>query len=156
MLLSGYTQFSYGITSAPSNSVTVSLDPVRKMLAQTKDNGRIFPAHELLVTPLVNYEVNVTNTGTVDSDEIVLGFLSPPGAGTGGVPLQQLYGFERVHVPAGESVLVSLYPELTHFTHVDTTGERYELPGEYTFQFGVSGQDGLEGMGYAEHKIMMA
>ena len=70
------------------------------MIAQTKSDGRIFPAHALLgaAAPLVNYEVNVTNTGSVDSDEVVLGFLKPPGAGTNGVPLQTLYGFERVHL----------------------------------------------------------
>ena len=37
------------------------------------------------------YSVNVTNTGTVDSDDVVLGFMVPPGAGTGGVPLQALF-----------------------------------------------------------------
>ena len=36
----------------------------------------------------VFYYVNVTNTGSVDSDEVVLGFLVPPGNGTDGVPLQ--------------------------------------------------------------------
>jgi hypothetical protein len=29
-------------------------------------------------TPLVSYEVKVTNTGTVDADDAVLGFLTPP------------------------------------------------------------------------------
>jgi beta-D-xylosidase 4 len=39
-------------------------------------------------------QVNVTNTGSVDSDDVVLGFLTPPGAGQNGVPIQQLFGFE--------------------------------------------------------------
>ena len=52
--------------------------------------------------------LNVTNTGTVDSDDVVLGFLVPPGAGQGGVPLQELFGFERVHVLAGQTVTVYL------------------------------------------------
>ena len=104
--------------------------------------------------PAGTYAVNVTNTGTVDSDDVVLGFLKPPGAGSNGVPVQQLYGFERVHVQAGKSVVVSLYPELTQFTQVDAHGERYELPGEYTFGFGVSSQRaGMWGMGYAEHTV---
>jgi beta-D-xylosidase 4 len=151
-----YTTFSYDLKSAPTG--TVSLDAVRDMIAQTKSDGRIFPAHALLgaAAPLVNYEVNVTNTGSVDSDEVVLGFLKPPGAGTNGVPLQQLYGFERVHVPAGKTVLVQLYPSLADFSQVDGNGERYDLPGEYTFHFGVGGEHaGTKGMGYAEHKITM-
>ena len=149
-----YTQFTYSIMSAPMG--TVSLKPVRDMIAQTKSSGRIFPAHALLSTaePLIQYKINVTNTGTVDSDDVVLGFLTPPDAGKNGVPLQQLYGFERVHVKAGCSVAVSLYPELAQFTQVDAKGERYELPGQYTFRFGVATQQaGLQGMGYAEHTI---
>ena len=149
-----YTSFNYDIKSAPMG--TVSLKPVREMIAQTRSGGRIFPAHALVsaAAPLVQYEINVTNTGTVDSDDAVLGFLKPPGAGSNGVPVQQLYGFERVHVQAGKSVVVSLYPELTQFTQVDAHGERYELPGEYTFGFGVSSQRaGMGGMGYAEHTV---
>lgn len=51
--------------------------------------------------PLVNYMVNVTNSGEMDADDVVLGFLVPPNAGKDGVPLQTLFGFERVHVKAG-------------------------------------------------------
>ena len=59
------------------------------------------------------FSVNVTNSGMVDADDVVFGFLTPPGAGTGGVPLKQLFGFERVHVKAGQTVSVFLYPTLT-------------------------------------------
>jgi xylan 1,4-beta-xylosidase len=45
-------------------------------------------APKALTDIVVDYFVNVTNTGAVDSDDVVLGFLVPPGAGTGGVPLQ--------------------------------------------------------------------
>lgn len=45
----------------------------------------------------------VCPAGTVDSDDVVLGFIVPPGAGTNGTPLQELFGFERVFVPAGAS-----------------------------------------------------
>ena len=54
----------------------------------------------------------------MDSDDTLLGFLRPPGAGLGGVPLQQLFGFDRVHLKAGESRLVGLYPELHEFSQV--------------------------------------
>ena len=47
--------------------------------------------------------VQVTNTGSVDADDVVLGFLEPPGAGDKGVPLQTLFAFERVHVKAGQA-----------------------------------------------------
>jgi len=96
--------------------------------------------------------VNVTNTGKVDSDDVVLGFMTPPGAGRGGVPRHVLFGFERVHVVAGESVQVYIGAQLEHFTQVGEDGQRRVWPGEYTIHFGV--KDTLEhGMGYTEIQL---
>ena len=53
----------------------------------------------------VDFSVNVTNTGSVDSDDVVLGFLVPPGAGVDGVPLQELFGC--LPRSAGRAVLPS-------------------------------------------------
>ena len=93
--------------------------------------------------------------GTVDSDDVLLGFLKPPGAGVNGVPLQTLFGFERVFVRAGATVQVHIYPELTQFTHVQANGTRVALPGEYQVSFGV--KETLEhGMGFAEHAFAIA
>lgn len=85
-----YSTFKYGLESAPTGPV--SLDAVRDMVAETKAGGRTFPDSNLLLAapPVIKYAVNVTNTGSVDADEVVLGFLKPPGAGVGGVPLQTL------------------------------------------------------------------
>lgn len=79
----------------------------------------------------------------------VLGFLVPPGAGERGAPLQTLFGFERVHVKAGESVTVWLYPALTDFAIADLDGHRAPLPGQYTVRFGVK-EAAAHGMGFAE------
>ena len=93
--------------------------------------------------------------GTVDSDDVVLGFLKPPGAGVNGVPLQTLFGFERVFVPAGATVQVHLYPELTQFTQVQADGGRLAVAGDYTVSFGV--KETLEhGMGFVEHTFAIA
>ena len=46
--------------------------------------------HRLQAAPLVAYEVNVTNTGSMDAEDAVLGMLVPPGAGTNGVALKQV------------------------------------------------------------------
>ena len=98
-----YSSFKYGLASAPTGPL--SLDAVRDMVAQTKADGRTFPDSHMLraAPPVVSYAVNVTNTGSVDADEVVLGFLKPPGAGVGGTPLQTLYGFERVHLKVGRN-----------------------------------------------------
>merc|ERR1712006_78620 len=107
--------------------------------------GTHFPRLED-IKPAGQYFVNVTNTGKMDADDVVLGFVSPPGAGTGGLPLKSLFGFERVHVKAGETVSVFLYPALTEFAAVSPSGERYALQGQYQVSFGVA-ETGPHGMG---------
>jgi len=88
----------------------------------------------------------------VDSDDVVLGFLTPPGAGTNGVPLQELFGFERVFVPAGQTVTVYLGAQGVGFTQADKKGVRRVLRGEYKVTFGLKETASL-GMGFAELKI---
>ena len=73
-------------------------------------------------------KVTVSNTGGVDADDAVLGFLVPPGAGMGGVPLQTLYGFTRVHVKAGQSVTVSIPAQYTDFSVVGRDAGPSNLP----------------------------
>jgi pre-mRNA-splicing factor SYF2/beta-D-xylosidase 4 len=99
-----------------------------------------------------HFWVNVTNTGAVDSDDVVLGFLVPPGAGTNGVPLQELFGFERVFVPAGQTVTVYLGAQGVRFTQANKAGVREVLRGEYTVRLGVKETAAL-GMGFAEFKV---
>ena len=93
--------------------------------------------------------MNVTNTGSMDADDVVLGFLVPAGAGTGGVPLQELFGFERVFVPAGQTVTVYLGAQGVRFCQADKDGVRHFLPGEYKVRFGVQ-ETAAHGMGFAE------
>jgi hypothetical protein len=50
----------------------------------------------LLRAVAADFFVNVTNTGSVDSDDVVLGFLVPPGAGIDGVPLQVRFCLQSV------------------------------------------------------------
>jgi len=152
-----YTTFKYTIINGISADTIVSLDPVRAFLSDTYSSGRMFPSLEKVskAAPLVSYEVNVTNTGTVDADDVVLGFLIPPGAGKDGVPLQMLFGFERAHVPAGHTVTVWLMPSLLDFTQVDAQGMRYALDGVYTVRFGVP-ETAPFGQGFTEDMFLAA
>lgn len=101
-----YTTFKYTPKASTNN---VSLAPVREMIRVAEEAGRTFPSSDYLAAaaPLVDYWVDVTNTGKVDSDDVVLGFLVPPGAGENGVPLQTLFGFERVHVRLFQTFVTS-------------------------------------------------
>jgi len=145
-----YTTFSYSLINPNKN--IVSLSPLRQILDLSAAEGRDFPSLRILSKPLVQYTVNVTNTGTRDADDVVLGFLIPPGSGQNGVPIKFLFGFERVHVPRGQTVTVFLYPTLNDFIQVDENGSKYPLAGKYGVHFGLP--ETLElGQGFADHFI---
>ena len=106
-----YTSFSYAV-STPTNVGKTSLEPLAYLIRDAESRGHPFVsatlesqhAENVNWKESVQYTVNVTNTGSVDADDVVLGFMTPPGAGENGVPLKTLFGFERVHVKAGETV----------------------------------------------------
>ena len=132
----------------------MSLDAARDFLSSADNEvSRQFPSKVALeaLAPLISYSVNVTNTGSMDADHVVLGMLVPPEAGQNGVPLQTLWGFERVHVKAGQTVTVNMYPALDEFTRVDETGARLVHPGSYTFRFGIPEMPANQG--YLEHIV---
>ena len=150
-----FTTFKYALHAAPRAGSPVSLAPVRAALDDATRAGRTFMRAESASAPMVHYAINVTNTGHVDADDVVLGFLTPPGAGTGGVPLQTLFGFERVHVRAGETVTVWLYPSLADLSLVGEDGVRRAAAGEYTVSFGVR-EAAEHGMGFVRHSFAAA
>lgn len=94
-----YTTFSYSLAATAASGAAVSLEPVRAFLSDAADDPaaarRQFPS-KLAATagataaapPVIAYTVNVTNTGKMDADHVVLGMLTPPGAGVDGIPLQ--------------------------------------------------------------------
>ena len=51
--------------------------------------------------------VSVTNTGSVDSDEVVQVYTKQPNA-TVAAPTVRLAAFQRVHIAAGKTVMVTL------------------------------------------------
>ena len=85
---------------------------------------------------LVRHEVNVTNTGSVDSAISILAFNAPPGAGKDGVPLKQLYGFEKIFLRAGESATVFFSMMARDLTLVDSNGDRHAGVGAWGVHIG--------------------
>ena len=167
-----YTTWSYALHAAPRR---VSLARVRALLAQTTFRMRATSSTTSSTAsttasttasspatafprladdaPAFQYAVNVTNTGSMDADDVVLGFLTPPGAGTGGLPLKTLFGFERVHVKAGKTVTVYLAPTLSDFAPVMRDGERRALPGVYRISVGLAETAHL-GMGFLASEVL--
>ena len=140
----------YTVVSAPT---VVNLAPLAELLRRTRlRTGRNHFPTLAEVPPAGKYRLNVTNTGLMDADDVVLGFISPPGAGTNGLPLQTLFGFERVFVKAGESVTVDLFPQLTEFAATGVDGDKSALAGTYLVSFGVREAAG-KGMGFATARV---
>ena len=147
-----YTTWSYAPFNAPR---AVALGAVRAAADAHALAGPVGSVPKGLQATAVDFFVNVTNTGARDSDDVVLGFLVPPGAGADGVPLQELFGFERVHVPAGETVTVYLGAQGVRFTQAGADGVRRALGGEYRVRFGVR-ETAAGGGGFAETTLVVA
>ena len=152
-----YTTFKYSVSATKKDSAkSFSLQSLRTLLEDSDNvvgDKKFYSLAKIdaatLNSDVPKYKVTVTNTGTMDSDDVVLGFIAPPGAGQNGVPLQSLFGFERVHVKAGDSVDVYLYPSLMEFAKTELNGTKTVLDGEYKIWFGV--KDTLKlGGGYVE------
>jgi beta-D-xylosidase 4 len=127
-----YTTFTYTVIAAEEH---VSLKPTLRYLAAHPEHDALYaPLDSDVVNALV---VNVTNTGAVDADDVVIAFLQTPGNGTNGIPIQEVFDFQRVHVPAGQTVTVYLYLQARHLTRITSAGKRVAVAGRYTVRFGV-------------------
>jgi hypothetical protein len=147
-----FTTWAYVPLPDPAPPSFARIDAVARAHAATGVVGHIPAA---LKATAADFYINVTNTGSRDSDDVVLGFLVPPGAGQGGVPLQELFGFERVFVPAGQTVTVYLGAQGVRFTQAGADGVRRALAGEYVVRFGVA-ETVAGGGGFAELKLAVA
>jgi len=80
-----------------------------------------------------NYKatVNITNTGKVDSEEVVQLYISSPLAGKED-PIYDLKAFQRILVKAGESKTVTFNLSKNTFNQFDKEGKEIIRNGEYT------------------------
>jgi hypothetical protein len=89
--------------------------------------------------------VRVSNTGAVDSDEVVQLYVAYPQAVAAAAgltaPRLSLQAYQRVHIPAQRQQTVTLSVPPEAFTVVDAQGLRQVLPG--TFTIAVGGQQPL-------------
>jgi beta-D-xylosidase 4 len=131
----------------------VDLAPLAQLLESTLLRTDTHFPRLAEVQPAGLYRVNVTNTGAVDASDVVLGFISPPGAGTNNLPLKSLFGFEKVFVKAGQSVTVDLYPQMTELAVTGLGGERSPLAGVYRVSFGLS-ETADHGQGYTTAELV--
>ncbi len=81
--------------------------------------------------------VKVSNTGKMDGDEVVQLYVKKSEDKEG--PKMALRGFRRVHIPAGQTVEVSIpLTEETFKTYNAASGEMEATPGHFTLYYGSS------------------
>jgi beta-glucosidase len=84
-------------------------------------------------------EVEVTNAGQADGDEVVQLYLMPPASGNAGLsPKLQMEGFQRVHLAVGQrrKIMFTLTPR--QLSEVDADGTRSVQEGTYRLSIGGS------------------
>ncbi|MDE6268024.1 MAG: glycoside hydrolase family 3 C-terminal domain-containing protein, partial [Muribaculaceae bacterium] len=102
-----YTTFSYGTPRFSSTTIA--------------------PGETITVT------IPVTNTGSMDGDEVVMAYVKNPADPAG--PRRSLRAFSRTHIPAGKTVDVTFELTPDTFTTFDyATSRMLPLPGTYILQ----------------------
>jgi beta-D-xylosidase 4 len=120
-----YTTF---ITELHVAKPTVSIAEAEAQLDKTRASPHLAPT-------IISPRVTVRNSGVRRSDYSVLLFLTPPGAGLAGRPIQQLRQFERVAtLPDGGSIAVELPLTCHDFALAGEDGVFAIVPGAWTLR----------------------
>jgi len=126
-----YTNFTFKYANVTNNVVP------RDLL----DSHLYSEEASFLTAPtLAGISVQVTNTGTVTSDVVVLAFISGPNAGKNGNPIKSLIGFTRFFALAPNASKSIVFP-VTSFdlSVVDENGKRSSEVGNW--KVSVEGQE---------------
>jgi hypothetical protein len=121
-----YTTFSYSW----SNDTAISSFSIGTLLKNNND-------HETRVN-VRNFRVNVTNTGSMAGDDVVLAFVTPPQQLLSGEipPIKQLFGFARVHLNVNETTEVFFTFNVGGLLSIARDGSKWLHPGLYHIVIG--------------------
>jgi hypothetical protein len=133
-----YTTFSYAWYN-DSKSVSYSIQSLMKT-----NSAR----HNFLMQ---FFRVNVTNTGMMDGDDVVLAYVTPPQVLRDGQtpPIKQLFGFERVHLSVNETKQVFFPFNIETLLTVARDGSKWLHPGQYRILIGNQHMFTVELRGYS-------
>lgn len=90
---------------------------------------------------VVSLSIDITNTGDMDSDEVVQVYISAPRFSKA-VPIKELKAFKRVNIPAGKTKSVSLSFKVKSLARWDDNSETSQVfSGTYNIMVGASSED---------------
>jgi beta-D-xylosidase 4 len=116
-----YTTFVYSW----SNDTIISSYSIDTLMMKNNNDARRVLVHL--------FRVNVTNTGSMTGDDVVLAFVTPPQLLLDGQtpPIKQLFGFERVHLNVSETVEVFFAFNSDALLSIARDGSKWLHPGLY-------------------------
>ena len=93
-----------------------------------------------------SFRVNITNTGSMAGDDVVLAFIEPPQVLVTGEtpPVKQLFGFERIHLNVSESMEIFFPIHIDTLLSVANDGSKWLHPGLYRVIFGKKWMHSIE------------
>ncbi|MBI4026951.1 MAG: glycoside hydrolase family 3 C-terminal domain-containing protein [Verrucomicrobia bacterium] len=116
--------FGYGLSYTRFEYSNLGLDRVK---AATND--------------MVNVRVNIKNVGNRDGDEVVQMYVRDMAASVP-VPIKQLRGFKRIHLPQGQTQSVTWPVKVADLGFWDEEHHRWVVePGQFEVQIGASSSD---------------
>ena len=137
-----YTTFSYSAPSFVADAVTAASAAVGTSSQNTGENALRRDTAAVAVKALpIWVNVEVTNTGAMDGDEVVQLYVRDEYASVTR-PVKELKAFRRVHIPAGESVKVEFEITPDMLACWSGKGDVWTVePGEFTLMVGSSSAD---------------
>jgi hypothetical protein len=119
-----YTTFAYSW----SNDSSISSYSIQTLSKDTS-NERVLAR---------SFRVNVTNTGLLPGDDVVLAYVTPPRTSLKdpSPPIKQLFGFERVHLDKGETAQIYFPLNVNALLTVAEDGSKWLEPGHYQIIIG--------------------
>lgn len=120
-----YTTFAYSW----SNDLSIFSYSIDTLLKSNYSERRVL---------VHSFRVNVTNTGSMVGDDVVLAFITPPRSSIKdpSPPIKQLFGFERVHLNMNETVQVFFPLYANALLTIATDGSKWLQPGLYQIVIG--------------------
>jgi beta-D-xylosidase 4 len=120
-----YTTFSY-VWYNDSTSMSYS---IQSLIKNNSDKLNF------LMQP---FRVNVTNTGTIDGDDVVLAYVTPPQVLREGQspPIKQLFGFKRISLSVNETKQVFFPFNIEALFTIARDGSKWLHPGQYHILIG--------------------
>lgn len=125
--------FGYGLSYAD-----VEYEPVTaggSILGATTADSLVLGTSSSPITKdsVINVKFKITNTNNTAGKQVAQVYVVSPGAGTDPtIPLKRLVGFDKVHIDAGGSEIVTIPVKVTDFAFYNEDKECYELPtGEW-------------------------